>query len=374
MVRVETEKGTKKFMDGLDKVKRKCYVNSTLNYTQDFFLMSQKITLKDIAVRCGVTPTLVSAVLNGRTGRIVCSQGKRELIRKTAKELNYQANFFARSIKMKEVPIIGLLLHVNESHSAGNTDDYVNSCLYDMTFAFNKHGLEVLFIPYFSEEEQLSRVKKLYAGGLLGGVVTNIIPESHRKICAFLASGQLPCMVLGAPKEDNVYCVYPRNEFLSRWILEIVRERNLSGAYHAVLHNGKLKFARYPFPGDYLWHAVFLEPEKVADEKDTALFVTDIPGRTEMKSIGMLPPNLLMCESERYKEFMPKNEDAVLFSSFPEQNEIPAYVEESMLNWIERGIRPEIYRKVFNVKEDDWLYVPGRYAITKPRQGKEKVK
>ena len=317
-----------------------------------------KTTLKDIASRCGVTPTVVSAVLNGRDGRITWSPDKRARIRKTAEEMNYQANFFARSIKMKQVPVIGLLLHVNEPFSAGNTDNYVDRCLYDMTFAFNKHGLEVLFIPYFSEEEQLSRVKKLYAGGLLGGVVTNIIPESHRKICAFLASGQLPCMVLGAPKADNVYCVYPRNGFLSRRILEIVRERNLSGAYHAVLHNGKLKFARYPFPVDYLWHAVFLEPEKVADEKDTALFVTDIPGRTEMKSIGMLPPNLLLCESERYREFIPENEDAILFSSFPEQNEIPAYVEESMLNWIERGIRPETYRKEINAKEDDWLYIP----------------
>ena len=40
----------------------------------------KKVTLKDIADRCGVTPTVVSAVLNGRSGRISCSAEKRELI------------------------------------------------------------------------------------------------------------------------------------------------------------------------------------------------------------------------------------------------------------------------------------------------------
>ena len=60
----------------------------------------KKVTLKDIATRCGVTPTIVSAVLNGRNDRITCSPAKRQQIQQVAKELDYQANFFARSIRM----------------------------------------------------------------------------------------------------------------------------------------------------------------------------------------------------------------------------------------------------------------------------------
>ena len=117
----------------------------------------KKVTLKDIADRCGVTPTVVSAVLNGRSGRISCSAEKRELILRTAKELDYQVNIFARSIKMKHVPIVGLMLHLSEDEASNGLSSYVNNCLTNMTFAFNKHHLEVLFIPYSTEKEQRKR-------------------------------------------------------------------------------------------------------------------------------------------------------------------------------------------------------------------------
>ncbi|MBE6374202.1 MAG: LacI family transcriptional regulator [Lentisphaerae bacterium] len=54
-------------------------------------------TLKDIAALCGVTPTVVSAVLNHRKGTVSCSEKKRRLIEKTAAELHYHVNSMARS-------------------------------------------------------------------------------------------------------------------------------------------------------------------------------------------------------------------------------------------------------------------------------------
>ena len=315
----------------------------------------KKVTLKDIAARCAVTPTIVSAVLNGRNGRITCSAEKRQLIQTTAKEMNYQANFFARSIKMKQIPIIGLMFHLNDS--TGEDDHYINSCLHNMTFAFNKHQLEVLFIPYATEDEQLTRVKKLFASGLLGGVVTNIIPDSHSRICEFLASSSLPYMILGAPLAENIYCVYSKNTAGTQLFRQLAEKRNLDKVYHVLLINGEVKFVRYPFPDDYLWHARQLSPAEVMPDKDSALFVTDIPGMNMLNSINFKPAHLILSESPRLQPLIPQGTEAILFPDFTALNEVVSYVDSAMTGWVLHDRKPETYKKVFTTAQDGWTHI-----------------
>lgn len=72
--------------------------------------MIKKISLKDIALRVGVSTALVSYVLNNqekekRVGKVIAKK-----IRRTAKELNYQPNQIAKSLKTRKTHTIGLIM------------------------------------------------------------------------------------------------------------------------------------------------------------------------------------------------------------------------------------------------------------------------
>ena len=53
---------------------------------------------------------MVSAVLNGRTERISCSETTRNKILDAARKLNYTPNALARSMREKKVPLVGVFL------------------------------------------------------------------------------------------------------------------------------------------------------------------------------------------------------------------------------------------------------------------------
>jgi len=71
--------------------------------------MNKKVSLKDIAAQVGVSTALVSYVLNnkkeGRIGKEVA-----EKIKKVARDLNYQPNQIARSLKVQKTFSIGLIV------------------------------------------------------------------------------------------------------------------------------------------------------------------------------------------------------------------------------------------------------------------------
>lgn len=74
----------------------------------------KRVTLKDIAAYCGVSPTIVSVVLNGREGHIACADECRRAIREAAKKLGYRPNLLARSMVARQVPLVGVMLHLTE--------------------------------------------------------------------------------------------------------------------------------------------------------------------------------------------------------------------------------------------------------------------
>jgi LacI family transcriptional regulator len=67
----------------------------------------KNVTMKDVAKKAGVSLPTVSEVLNNR--RTFASQATRERVQKIARQLNYQPNFLARSLKMGKTKCIGLM-------------------------------------------------------------------------------------------------------------------------------------------------------------------------------------------------------------------------------------------------------------------------
>ena len=156
-------------------------------------------TLKDIALRCGVTPTVVSAVLNHRKGTVCCSEKKRRLIEKTAAELHYHVNIMARSIVQQRIPIVALMFHKLPSPEKF-MERYFSATASELNFQLLQHNLESLLAFYRSEEEQISRFQSLVHTGLIGGVISNLIPESNAGFIRELQSSGVPYVLLGSPQ------------------------------------------------------------------------------------------------------------------------------------------------------------------------------
>jgi len=64
------------------------------------------VSLKDIAVACGVSVATVSKALNNQSD---ISEARRAQIRKTANEMGYLPNMAARALKTKATHDIGVL-------------------------------------------------------------------------------------------------------------------------------------------------------------------------------------------------------------------------------------------------------------------------
>src|ERR1700712_4596032 len=71
--------------------------------------MKKKVSLKDIADKVGVSPSLVSLVLNGkRTDRI--NEDTAARIKKAAAALHYRPNQIAKSLKTNQTHTLGLIV------------------------------------------------------------------------------------------------------------------------------------------------------------------------------------------------------------------------------------------------------------------------
>jgi len=72
--------------------------------------MKKVASMKDIAKKLGVSIALVSYVLNGKEKQGRVGKEMADKIRRTAKELNYQPNQIARSLKTGKTNILGVIL------------------------------------------------------------------------------------------------------------------------------------------------------------------------------------------------------------------------------------------------------------------------
>src|SRR5262249_21741001 len=70
---------------------------------------SPRVTLKTIAERLGLTPGTVSAALNNSAASRSIPEHTKNRILEAAREMNYRANFFARTLRLKRTYTIGVI-------------------------------------------------------------------------------------------------------------------------------------------------------------------------------------------------------------------------------------------------------------------------
>jgi LacI family transcriptional regulator len=73
-------------------------------------MIKKRVSLKDIALKVGVSTALVSYVLNGKEKEARVGAAAAKKIKKVAAELNYQPNLIARGLKFGKTHTIGLIV------------------------------------------------------------------------------------------------------------------------------------------------------------------------------------------------------------------------------------------------------------------------
>lgn len=127
------------------------------------------VSLKDIAVKCGVSIATVSKALNNHKD---ISEATKELINRTAKEMGYLPNSFARALKTNKTYNLGVLF-ADEANN-GLTHDYFNRVLNSFKEEAERKGYDITFINKHVGEKCLSYYEHAKYRGVDGIVIACI--------------------------------------------------------------------------------------------------------------------------------------------------------------------------------------------------------
>ncbi len=106
------------------------------------------VTMRDVAARAGVTPTVVSRVLHNKASGVRVSVATAERIRVIAKEMKYRVNVTARNFRDQQTLMIGVLHGVGFERQPLSEGSRYFACLVDgmIDRAFH-YGYSVTFCP-----------------------------------------------------------------------------------------------------------------------------------------------------------------------------------------------------------------------------------
>lgn len=106
------------------------------------------VTMRDVAARAGVTPTVVSRVLHNKANSVRVSAATAERVRKAAVDLRYRVNITARNFREQQTLMIGVLHGIGFERQPLSEGSRYFACLMDGVIdeAF-KRGYSVTFCP-----------------------------------------------------------------------------------------------------------------------------------------------------------------------------------------------------------------------------------
>ena len=291
-------------------------------------------TLKDIASRCGVTPTVVSAVLNHRKGTVCCSEKKRRLIEKTAAELHYHVNIMARSIVQQRIPIVALMFHKNQVRDK-IMDRYFAATASELNFQLLQYDLESLLAFYRSEEEQIGRFQSLVNTGLIGGVISNLIPDSNASFVQALQASGIPYVLLGTPQIPAV-SIRAAHGMPSAPVQKLIRHVHAGNCYLHRMFDGEHLLALYRKRSAPVWD-IPVSPE-LTENPENLILSYGAEFYWKLKQL-MTVANPAIVEEQGFEYLIPPGIPYLLAAGDPSAGR-PARAAALLSDWMKRGIVP----------------------------------
>lgn len=110
------------------------------------------IRIKDIADRAGVSPTTVSNVIHGKTGRV--SKATVEKINRILKEMEYVPSISARILANNSSSLIGVALGFMKKGNASSFEDpFVSAMLGNLEYQIREHGYYMMLVARHEQDD-----------------------------------------------------------------------------------------------------------------------------------------------------------------------------------------------------------------------------
>ena len=239
------------------------------------------VSMKDIALRCGVSVATVSKALNGQRD---IGEETRSRIEEVAKEMGYMTNAAARALKTNRTYNLGVLF-VDERRS-GLAHEYFSTMLESFKVEAEAHGYDITFINHNVSGKRTSYLQHcLYRG--VDGVVIACVDFNDAQVRELVDSG-LPLVTIDhvfnsrlAVVSDNVSGL----EELVRYVhgkghrkiaflhgeRTTVTQNRLTGFYRACEELG------LEIPEEYIRECVYHDPDRCAQATRELLELPEKP-------------------------------------------------------------------------------------------------
>ena len=114
------------------------------------------IRIKDIADRAGVSPTTVSNVIHGKTGRV--SKATVEKINRILKEMEYVPSISARMLANNSSGLIGVALGFMKKGNASSFEDpFVSAMLGNLEYQIREHGYYMMLVARHEQDDLMQQ-------------------------------------------------------------------------------------------------------------------------------------------------------------------------------------------------------------------------
>ncbi|MBR4548812.1 MAG: LacI family DNA-binding transcriptional regulator [Oscillospiraceae bacterium] len=147
------------------------------------------VSMKDIALHCGVSVATVSKALNGHQD---IGEATRERIMQAAKEMGYTANSAARALKTNRTYNLGILFV--DLQNSGLTHEYFAAALNSFRIEAERSGYDITFINSNVGHQNRSYLQHALYRGVDG--VAIICVEFHDPLLQELVYSGLPVVTL----------------------------------------------------------------------------------------------------------------------------------------------------------------------------------
>ena len=239
------------------------------------------VSMKDIALRCGVSVATVSKALNGQPD---ISEETRRRIEEVAKEMGYMTNASARALKTNRTYHLGVLF-VDERRS-GLAHEYFSTMLESFKVEAESHGYDITFINHNVGGKRGSYLQHCRYRGVDGVVVACV--DFHDPQVRELVDSGIPLVTIDhvfnnrlAVVSDNVIGLeelvryihhngHRKIAFLHGEATTVTRNR-LTGFYRACEALG------LEIPEEYIRECVYHDPDRCAQATRELLELPERP-------------------------------------------------------------------------------------------------
>lgn len=239
------------------------------------------VSMKDIALRCGVSVATVSKALNGQPD---IGEETRARIEKTAREMGYMTNAAARALKTKRAYNLGMLF-VDERRS-GLSHEYFSSMLESFKREAEAHGYDITFINNTAGGRYNSYLQHcLYRG--VDGVIIACVDFTDPRVQE-LVDSNLPVVTIDHPFENHLTVASDNAEGLEQLVRYAYGKGHrkiafLHGEMTAVTRNRLAGFHKacrelgLQIPAEYIRQCIYHDPDRCEEATRELLALEDRP-------------------------------------------------------------------------------------------------